>query len=309
MSDRLGSTGKSSRNLAISGPIVAFSEIKKNETLSIGATLKTFSFLVTLTLIFIPISVLAFGQSAQAHAEPDVPPGVPRLVKFSAQLKDASGNLLTDTLGVMFAIYTEQTGGVPLWQETQNVQFSHGRYTVVLGNSTSTGIPAELFASGQSRWLGVKVLLSGEEEQPRVLLASVPYALKAVDADTLGGLPASSYLRTDAVNSVTRVASVGATPRFSSSSGPLSTIPGSRIRRTGANGEENGRISISDSTSASYPFTTKWAAPPVCTLTPTSDPHALGGYWVTNSTSTVTVNVHYPGRITFNFHCQVATNF
>jgi hypothetical protein len=69
---------------------------------------------------------------------------------------------------------------VPLWQETQNVQFTQGRYTVFLGDSKSTGIPAELFASGQPRWLGVKPL-PGEEEQPRVLLASVPYALKAVD--------------------------------------------------------------------------------------------------------------------------------
>jgi hypothetical protein len=74
----------------------------------------------------------------------------------------------------MFSIYSEQTGGVPLWQETQNVQFAQGRYAVFLGESTSAGIPAELFASGQPRWLGVKPLLPGEEEQPRVLLASVP---------------------------------------------------------------------------------------------------------------------------------------
>jgi hypothetical protein len=89
---------------------------------------------------------------------------------------------------------------VPLWQETQNVQFSQGRYTVFLGESTSAGIPAELFASGQPRWLGVKPLLPGEEEQPRVLLASVPYALKAVDADTLGGLPASAFLQANGGN-------------------------------------------------------------------------------------------------------------
>lgn len=103
-------------------------------------------------------------------------------------------------MGITFAIYSEQTGGVPLWQETQNVQFSQGRYAVFLGDSKSTGIPAELFASGQPRWLGVKPLLPGEEEQPRVLLASVPYALKAVDADTLGGLPASAFLQANANN-------------------------------------------------------------------------------------------------------------
>jgi hypothetical protein len=104
-------------------------------------------------------------------------------------------------VGIMFSIYSEQTGGVPLWQETQNVQFAQGRYTVFLGETTSAGIPAELFASGQPRWLGVKPLLPGEEEQPRALLASVPYALKAVDADTLGGLPASAFLQANGGNS------------------------------------------------------------------------------------------------------------
>jgi hypothetical protein len=155
-----------------------------------------------LTLVVFPlmISLLVFGQTAQTRAQQNVPTGVPRLVKFGGTLKDASGNLLTNTVGITFAIYSEQTGGVPLWQETQNVQFSQGRYTVFLGEATNTGIPAELFALGQSRWLGVRPLLSGEEEQPRVLLASVPYALKAADADTLGGLPASAFMQTNSAN-------------------------------------------------------------------------------------------------------------
>jgi hypothetical protein len=42
-----------------------------------------------------------------------------------------------------------------------------------------------LFATGESRWLGVQVQVPGEIEQPRVLLVSVPYALKAADAETL----------------------------------------------------------------------------------------------------------------------------
>src|SRR3990170_1578308 len=32
------------------------------------------------------------------------------------------------------------------------------------------------------------------EEQPRILLVSVPYALKAADAETLGGKPASAFV-------------------------------------------------------------------------------------------------------------------
>ena len=286
---------------------------------SIGAPLKTFPSLVayvTLTLIFTAASALAYGQSAEAPSQPSVAPGVPRLVRFRGQLKDASGNWLTNTVGIMFAIYSEQSGGVPLWQETQNVQFSQGSYLVLLGNGTSTGIPAELFASGQSQWLGVRVLLPGEEEHARVLLASVPYALKAVDADTLGGLPSSSYMRSDTLNCggvvAPTLAATGSTNRGPLSPSTAVTAPAGApagVARTRTSGEESGQVTISDSTSASHAFTTRWASPPLCTLTPTSDPHAIGGYWVISSTSNVTVNTHYSGRITFNFRCEATTNF
>jgi hypothetical protein len=213
---------------------------------------------LTLAVFSVMISALGFGQAAQTPVQPTVPPGVPRLVKFSGLLKDASGNLLTNTVGITFAIYSEQSGGVPLWQETQNVQFSQGRYTVFLGDSKSTGIPAELFASGQPRWLGVKPLLSGEEEQPRVLLASVPYALKAVDADTLGGLPASAYLKSDTSNSggvvaapaITTVSGKRSVPPISSpvttNGGTSGTIP----YFTGSTDIENSAITYSHSTGA-----------------------------------------------------------
>ena len=166
----------------------------------------------TLVVLAGLISALAVGQTVQTPVvQKNNAPGVPRLVKFSGLLRDASGNLLTDTVGITFAVYGEQTGGVPLWQETHNIQFSQGHYTVFLGENTSGGIPPELFATGQTRWLGVRVLLPGEEEQPRVQLASVPYALKAVDADTLGGLPASAFARTGESGS-NSIAMTSATP-------------------------------------------------------------------------------------------------
>ena len=63
-----------------------------------------------------------------------------------------------------------------------------------MGATVNEGMPIDLFASGERRWLGVQFNRPGESEQPRVLLVSVPYALKAVDAETLGGKPASAYL-------------------------------------------------------------------------------------------------------------------
>jgi hypothetical protein len=69
---------------------------------------------------------------------------------------------------------------------------------VLLGATQPEGLPLLLFESAEARWLGVS---AGElPEQPRVLLVSVPYALKASDADTLGGKPASAYVTTDATS-------------------------------------------------------------------------------------------------------------
>ena len=117
---------------------------------------------------------------------------VPRLVKFSGTLTGSGGQPMSGVVGVTFALYEEERGGAPLWMETQNVQADgNGHYTAMLGATRNEGIPAEVFASGQGRWLGVQP--QQEPERPRVLMASVPYALKAVDADTLGGLPASAF--------------------------------------------------------------------------------------------------------------------
>jgi len=44
----------------------------------------------------------------------------------------------------------------------------------------------------QAHWLGVQT--DGQNEQPRVLQVSAPYALKAGDAQALGGLPASAFV-------------------------------------------------------------------------------------------------------------------
>jgi hypothetical protein len=128
---------------------------------------------------------------AQTTAEPAS--ALPRLVRFGGTAKDIDGNPLTGVVGITFALYSEQTGGAALWLETQNVTAdSNGRYVALLGSTKPDGLPTELFASEQARWVGV--IVSGQAEQPRVLLASAPYALKAGDAETLGGKPASAFM-------------------------------------------------------------------------------------------------------------------
>jgi hypothetical protein len=124
----------------------------------------------------------------------DSSPTVPRLIRFSGNVAGASDKPETGIVGLTFSLYTDEQGITPLWQETQNVKLdSAGGYNIFLGASKPDGLPLDLFASGQAQWLGVQA--QGQPEQPRVLLLAVPYALKAADAETVGGLPPSAFAR------------------------------------------------------------------------------------------------------------------
>jgi trimeric autotransporter adhesin len=162
--------------------------------------------ILALALFVFAVSVVTASAqevaTTQTVAQSSVQENVPRLVQFGATLKDSAGRPIGGVASVTFAVYAEQDGGSPLWIETQNVLADlSGHYSALLGTSTAGGFPAEIFGTGESRWLGVTI--ARQSEMPRVLLASVPYALKAGDAQTLGGLPASSYVTTQQLASHT----------------------------------------------------------------------------------------------------------
>ncbi|HEX8814594.1 MAG TPA: tail fiber domain-containing protein [Terriglobales bacterium] len=141
-------------------------------------------------LVHFPMPKLSFAQTPAASATAS---SLPRLVRFSGTAKDPKGNPLAGMVGITFAFYPEESGSAPLWLETHNVAAdSNGHYTVLLGSTQSDGLPVGLFNSEQARWVGVQV--TGQPEQPRVLLVSAPYALKAGDAETIGGLPPSAFV-------------------------------------------------------------------------------------------------------------------
>jgi hypothetical protein len=130
-------------------------------------------------------------------------------------VKDVDGNPRTGTVGITFTLHKDSQTSASLWIETQNVQLdATGHYTALLGATDPEGVPLALFTSGVAHWLGVHV--QGVPDQPRVLLVSVPYAMKAHDADTLGGMPASAFTLRSA--STTTAASTAAS---TSSAGAL----------------------------------------------------------------------------------------
>ena len=143
-----------------------------------------------LALLFAVFSLAEVSQAQQASTTT-----VPNLINYSGTLHLPSGlESPAYVVGVTFAIYRQEDGGAPLWLETQNVTLdSTGHYTVLLGSTRAEGIPADLFSTQEQRWLGAQ--MQGESEQPRVLLVSVPYAMKAADAETIGGLPADAFVR------------------------------------------------------------------------------------------------------------------
>ncbi len=133
--------------------------------------------------------VLATAAGASAQT--------PRLVPYSGVIRDAHGAPRTGVVTLTFSLYAEAEEGVPLFVEAQTVTLdAQGRYTVVLGATRSEGLPLDAFISGEARWLGVRV--EGDGEGPRIQLVSVPYALKAADADTVGGKPVSAFVLAEA---------------------------------------------------------------------------------------------------------------
>ncbi len=143
---------------------------------------------------WIVLFCLAFSYAvgAAARASDATTPGL-RLIRFNGSLGGASGKPQAGVVGLTLSLYSLPDGGSPLWVESQQVQLDEsGHYTVILG--VNSGLPLDLFTSGKALWLGVQPQISGAAEQPRILLVAVPYALKAADADTLGGKPASDFV-------------------------------------------------------------------------------------------------------------------
>jgi trimeric autotransporter adhesin len=139
------------------------------------------------------LAAVLFPLFAQQPDEPATT--VPRLVQVTGTFHAANGLPAGTTESATLSIYKDEQGGTPLWQETQNVSVdAEGHYTAMLGATLKDGVPVDLFSTNEPRWLGVQFNRAGETEQSRVQLVSVPYALKASDAETLGGKPASAYL-------------------------------------------------------------------------------------------------------------------
>lgn len=108
---------------------------------------------------------------------------VPQVISHEGRMLRANGTPEVGLVQLTFRLYTSATGGAAVWTEPRTVTLSAGGfYAVQLGSSVA--LP-EL--SGSAYWLGITV--EGEAEMlPRAQLASVPFALRAAQADDVRGV-------------------------------------------------------------------------------------------------------------------------
>jgi hypothetical protein len=161
-----------------------------------GKLMSSHKILFALHLTFAAAMPSAIGQSSDVTPAPvaaTAATAVPSLIRYTGMVPHSNGKALAGESSITFLIFKDEKGGEPLWAETQmTVVDEAGKYNVQLGATSPSGLQSELFTSGEARWLEVQV--AGSVPQSRILLASVPYAMKAADATTLGGLPASAFM-------------------------------------------------------------------------------------------------------------------
>ncbi len=107
---------------------------------------------------------------------------VPQLINFQGILRDGSGNPVPNGVyTVRFRIYDDSTAGSVLWEETVPVATTSGLFSVRMGDGTA--LPSNLFSTGSSRFVCIKVNLD-PELAPRTRLISVPYVYQALRSDS-----------------------------------------------------------------------------------------------------------------------------
>jgi len=112
-----------------------------------------------------------------AITSPDVT--IPKRISFcQGRLTDAQANPVPDgEYQLTFRLYTDETGGVPFWTETQTVAVKNGQFSVLLGALN----PLNSVSDAEDLYLGIQVGTSSELS-PRLRIVSSDDVLKAAEA-------------------------------------------------------------------------------------------------------------------------------
>lgn len=118
--------------------------------------------------------------------------GVPAVVNFQGRLLDTvEGGVVDGVVPMTFQLYDADTGGNLLWEENHDaVQVVAGIYAVQIGAGTPAPANTMNFAAVLEQYteLWLQVVVDGTVMEPRQLLSSVPFAVRAGSADVAFGL-------------------------------------------------------------------------------------------------------------------------
>jgi hypothetical protein len=113
---------------------------------------------------------------------------IAKLINFQGRLTDAAGTALGGTHSIKFGIWDAASGGTKCFEETQaSIAVTTGLFKVNVGAATSGGITACDFSKPYYLELTVD---TDAAMTPRLPFTTAAYAF---NADTLGGLHATSY--------------------------------------------------------------------------------------------------------------------
>jgi len=121
-----------------------------------------------------------------AHADV-IPPGSPRTLSYQGILTDSEGIVAADgQYSLTFSLYDAAQEGMALWTEHRTVPVEKGVFNVILGDSVLLALPFD-----GPYWLGIQVGLE-TELAPRIPLTGTAYSFRALNADSVNGIPADA---------------------------------------------------------------------------------------------------------------------
>lgn len=160
------------------------------------------------TLIVALLPFALYHPTLLRAQEPTDRPAVPAFINYQGFVTDSNnvplGDLAPSNFDVSIRIYTQSTGGTPLWGERQTATFTEGQFSILVGNgieidqSTPSGAallkslfgPNGAATSGEAinqLFLGITVNGIGQSDAtelvPRQQLVANPFAFRALTAD------------------------------------------------------------------------------------------------------------------------------
>ncbi|MCB9216837.1 MAG: hypothetical protein H6616_13250 [Ignavibacteria bacterium] len=133
--------------------------------------MSTFNRLRTPFILLLLSGFFAFVPQLRGQSQ------IPQLLNYQGVLSDALRTAVPDAdYKLTFRIYSAETGGAALWEETNTVSTIDGIFETLLGLSAPLTLPFD-----QPYWLAIE--LEGQAEMtPRIPFVSTPYAMNARNA-------------------------------------------------------------------------------------------------------------------------------